>query len=97
MQKQIVYFEGMGEKYSEEVLEIVKERLGAGDIKKAVVASTRGHTAKLAAKRLRESGVQLVIVPHQFGFKKENVMKAYPSTQYKKVRVMEILCKPLSG
>lgn len=58
MQKQIVYFEGMGEKYSEEVLEIVKERLGAGDIKKAVVASTRGHTAKLAAKRLRESGVR---------------------------------------
>ena len=86
MQKQIVYFEGMGEKYSEEVLEIVKERLGAGDIKKAVVASTRGHTAKLAAKRLENQGCDTAVV-----------MKAYQSTQYKKVRVMEILCKPLSG
>ena len=182
MQKQIVYFEGMGEEYSEQVFEIVNQRLREGDIKKAVVASTRGHTAKLAAERLKKSGVQLVVVPHQFGFKKENkfpqiliadleaqghdvhigtmifhttalygsdvpqvianflrtfgqgmkvcfeillmaadagkfeigekivciagtnwgcdtavVMKAYPTTQYKKIRAMEVLCKPLTG
>ena len=182
MLKQITYFEGVGEKYSERVFEIVVQRLAEGDIKKVVVASTRGHTAKLAVKRLKQSGVQLVVVPHQFGFKKENkfpgplisdlkakghevhigtmlfhttafygsdvpqvianflrafgqgmkvcfeimfmaadagkfqigekilciagtnwgcdtavVMRAYPSTQYRNARVMEILCKPLSG
>lgn len=182
MKQQIVYFEEKGEKCTEEVLEIVKSRLSMGDIKKVVIASTRGSTAKLAAERLKDSGVQLVIVPHQFGFKKENrfpeslikrlealghvvhfgtmifhttaiygsevpqvianflrtfgqgmkvcfeimlmasdagkfeigekivcvagtnwgcdtavVMKAYSSTQYKQVRVMEILCKPLTG
>ena len=37
-------------------------------VRKIVLASTRGDTARLAAARLSGTGIKLVVVPHQYGF-----------------------------
>jgi hypothetical protein len=182
MEKKVVYFEQRGPGNTDEVLSIAKSRIEEGDIKKIVLASTRGETAKAAVEVFGDVGITLVVVPWQYGFKEVNrfprelvqeieakghsvhfgtmlfhttelygsntpqvianflrtfgqgmkvcfeiaimatdggkvdigekilvvagsgqgsdtavVMTAFPSTRYKKIKVHEILCKPLVG
>lgn len=68
MEEKIVYFEKKGESNTPQVLALVKERAQARGIKKVVLASTRGETAKAAAKAFEGSEVHLVVIPWQYGF-----------------------------
>lgn len=68
MEEKIVYHEEPGTKNTESTLKLAIERARARGIKKIVLASTRGETARLAAKLWAKSGIKIVVVPHQFGF-----------------------------
>jgi hypothetical protein len=68
VERRIVYFEKPGPANTEETLRLSLEEAGSRGIKKIVVASTRGFTARAAAKRVAGTGIRLVVVPHQFGF-----------------------------
>jgi len=69
MEEKIVYFEEPGPANTESVLRLAAERAKARGIKKAVLASTTGETAKLAVKLWAKSGIKkIIVVPHQYGF-----------------------------
>lgn len=68
MEEKVVYFEEPGKANTETTLKLALERARARGIKKVVLASTFGDTAKLAAKLWKNEGIKLIIVPHQFGF-----------------------------
>jgi uncharacterized protein len=69
MEEKIVYFENPGKENTEDVIRLVLEKAESRDVKKIVVASTRGNTAKAFSRALEEKGIRLVVVPWQFGFK----------------------------
>jgi uncharacterized protein len=68
LEEKIVYFEDYGAKNTEETLRLAAERAQARGIRKIVLASTRGETAKLAARMWEGQGFKMIIVPHQYGF-----------------------------
>ena len=68
MEEKIVYFEEPGPVNTETTLQLVMERAKARGIKKIVLASTRGDTARLAAERLAGTGITMIVIPHQYGF-----------------------------
>lgn len=68
MEEKIVYYEEPGTKNTETTLKLAIDRAKARGIKKIVLASTRGETARLAAGLWAKSGIKIVVVPHQFGF-----------------------------
>jgi len=69
MEEKIVYFEKTGKENTASVIALIQERARARGIKKVVLASTRGDTAKAAAMSLDGKGLQLVVVPWQYGFR----------------------------
>lgn len=69
MEEKIVYFEKSGRENTDHVLRLVNERVKIRGIKKIVLASTRGDTARAAADFFRDQGLQLVIIPWQYGFR----------------------------
>jgi hypothetical protein len=71
MEEKIVYFEKPGKENTEETLALALERAKARGIRKIVLASTWGDTARLAAERWAGSGIQIIVVPHQYGFMAE--------------------------
>ncbi len=68
MEEKIVYFEEVGKANTETTLKLALARAKERGIKKIVLASTMGSTARLAAKLVENEGIKLVVVPHQFGF-----------------------------
>jgi hypothetical protein len=87
MEKKIVYFEKPGEENTQEVIKLVLETAKSTNIRKIVVASTRGNTAKSMAAAVAGAGITLVVVPWQFGFKgKEN---PFPQDLVKELRLKE--------
>ena len=78
MEDKIVYFEEGGAQNTQATLDLVRERLGSKDIKKIVLASTTGDTARRAMEFFRDQEVTLVVVPHQFDFHREK--NAFPLT-----------------
>lgn len=66
MEEKIVYFEKPGVGNTEETLRLAVERAQARCIKKIVLASTRGDTARLAAERLAGTGITMTVIPHQY-------------------------------
>lgn len=68
MEDKIVYFENTGKENTEPLFEIIQQTLNDSDIQKVIVASTRGYTARVAMDRFKGKNVQLIIVPHQYGF-----------------------------
>ncbi len=68
MEEKIVYFETGGRDNTEETLKLAIERARARGVKKMVVASTWGDTARQAAGMLEGTGIRMVVVPHQPGF-----------------------------
>jgi hypothetical protein len=68
LKETIVYFEDSGQQNTEATLDLALARAQARGIKKVVLASTRGETALLAAKLFAGTGIQMVVVPHQYGF-----------------------------
>ena len=77
MEGKIVYFEEGGAQNTEETFRLVQERLRRQDIKKIVLASTTGATAKKAMDFFQDQGIKLVVVPHQFDFYREK--NAFPA------------------
>jgi len=68
IEEKIVYFEKTGKENTELLFGIVADALTALDIHKVVLASTRGYTAQIAMDRFEGQDIQLIIVPHQYGF-----------------------------
>ncbi len=62
--KKIVYFERSGKENTEEVLDIVADRLAEGDVKSVVVASSKGETGLKFARRLGKSTNLVVVSTH---------------------------------
>jgi len=68
MKSQITYFEQPGPEQTEATFACVDEALAELGIRKVVLASTRGDTAHYALDHYRGQNVQLIVVPHQYGF-----------------------------
>jgi len=68
MEERIVYFEEKGQENTAAVFDAVDRALAELGIGKIVLASTRGDTARYAMDRYRGRDVQLIVVPHQYGF-----------------------------
>ncbi len=64
----ITYFEAPGQQNTAQTLNLAVARANARGIKKIVLASTRGDTARMAAKLLAGTDIKIVVVPHQYGF-----------------------------
>ena len=71
MESRTIYFEKPGKINTSQVLSLVKERADATGIRKIVLASTRGATAREFAKVFAGTDVQLVVIPWQYGFKNQ--------------------------
>jgi len=69
MEEKIIYFEKPGKENTGKVIEAVMERAKARNIRRVVLASTRGNTAKAFSEAVEGEDVRLVVVPWQFGFK----------------------------
>lgn len=68
MEDRIQYFEETGKENTQAVFDVVDRVLSEMGIRKVVLASTRGETARYAMDRYHGSDVHLIIVPHQYGF-----------------------------
>lgn len=77
----VTYFDSPGEQNTDQVLEVVRERIARGDIKHVVLASGTGATARKALSKLRGSGVHIVIVTEQCGASKEGECDMSPETE----------------
>ena len=84
MESKIVYFEDSVEENTEVTFKLVQERLNHMEIKKLVLASTTGATARKAMNFFKNQGVRLIIVPHQFDFYREK--NAFPPELVKDLR-----------
>ena len=69
MEEKIIYFEKSGKENTADVIRLIKERAQAKGIKKIVVASPRGDTARAAAASLEGTGLHLVVIPWQYGIR----------------------------
>ena len=76
MESKIVYFEDIRPDNTEATFKLVLERLKALGIKKLVLASTTGATAKKAMEFFRDAGIKLIVVPHQHDFHRDR--NAFP-------------------
>lgn len=81
MKEHIVYFEKAGAENTASVLDLVKNVASARGIKRIVLASTRGDTARAAADSLQGSDVQLIVVPWQYGFGNQHGLGEQPFPQ----------------
>lgn len=70
MERTITYFEKPGPTNTDTTLRLAAEQAGLRGIGKVLIASTRGFTAKRAAKAFAGTGIKLIVVPHQHGFTK---------------------------
>jgi len=69
MEEKIIYFEKPGKENTMSVIQLIKERAKARGIRKILLASTRGDTAKIAAASFEGTGLRLIVIPWQFGFR----------------------------
>ncbi|NMM64955.1 hypothetical protein HBE96_20400 [Clostridium sp. P21] len=84
MEVKTVYFENVKDDNTIETFKLAEERLRVLGIKKLVLASTTGSTAKRAMYFFKDKGVQLIVIPHQYDFnRKEN---AFPKELVKTLK-----------
>jgi len=84
MERGIVYFEERKPENTDATFRLVQERLQASGIEKVVLASTTGATASKAADFFKDAGVKLVVVPHQFDFRRK--VNPFPPELVKSLR-----------
>jgi len=77
VKKSITYFEQNGAENTDEVINLVRDRLKEGDIKSVVVASTSGRTGLKFAKQLGKK-TNLVVVSARPGSKQPGVWEFDP-------------------
>jgi uncharacterized protein len=68
VERTITYFGKPGPTNTDTTLRLAAEQAGLRGIGKVLIASTRGFTAKRAAKVFAGTGIKLIVVPHQYGF-----------------------------
>jgi hypothetical protein len=77
MESKTVYFEEIGLENTEVAFGLARERAGELGIRKLVLASTTGATAKKAMEFFAGSDLRLVVIPHQHDFiRKQNAFPA---------------------
>jgi hypothetical protein len=69
-----MYFETAGKENTGKTLQIAKEEAIKRKIKHIVVASTNGDTGLAAAELLKDTGITLIVVTHNTGFREEGVL-----------------------
>ena len=69
METTITYFDAPGAENTGAALAIAKKRAQQAGIKRVVVASTTGETAREASRVLEGAEIKLVVMPHQRGFR----------------------------
>jgi hypothetical protein len=74
VKKSITYFEEGGDKNTDDVIKLIRERLQEGDIKSVVVASSSGKTALKFARQLAKE-TNLVVVSGKPGMKEPGVWR----------------------
>ncbi len=84
MEEKIVYFENVGKENTEEVIGLVLERAKARKVKRIVVASTRGETARAFSAAVEGTDIGLVVVPWQFNYKDKG--SPFPAEIVKELR-----------
>jgi hypothetical protein len=84
MESKVVYFEDRKSENTEATFRLVKERLKNSGIKRLVIASTTGATAQKAAEFFKDAGVKLIVVPHQFDFRRK--VNLFPPELVKSLR-----------
>jgi len=67
------YFEAPGKEHTEETLRIALEAAKERGIGTVLVSSTSGYTAEKAAELFKGSGLRLVVVTHQTGYREPGV------------------------
>ena len=84
MEEKIVYFEKPGKENTGEVIKLVLQRAKLKNISRIVVASTRGNIAKSFSEAVEGEDINLVVVPWQFGFKRDD--NPFPQELVKELR-----------
>jgi len=84
MESKIVYFEERKPENTLATFHLVRERLRNTPIRKLVIASTTGDTARRAAEFFKDVDVRLIVVPHQFDFLRK--VNLFPSELVKSLR-----------
>ncbi len=84
MERKIVYFEERKPENTEITFRLVQERLNALGIKKLVLASTTGATARKAMEFFKGQGIKLIVVGHQFDFRRK--VNPFPPELVKSLR-----------
>jgi len=72
MERKVVFSDEKGEVNTETTLKLAKERAVELGIRHVVVASTTGRTGRRAIEVFEGTGINVVVVTHQMGYKKEN-------------------------
>jgi hypothetical protein len=84
MESKIVYFEERKPENTDLTFLLVQEKLKTTGIGKVVIASTTGATARKAVDFFKDSGVKLIVVPHQFDFRRK--VNPFPQELVKSLR-----------
>jgi hypothetical protein len=71
MERTVTYFENLGPENTDVTFRLVRERAHELKIRKVVIASTTGATAKKAMEYFKNDGMQLVVIPHQWDFHRD--------------------------
>ena len=91
MEEKILYFEKGGVENTETVLDLVKNYAINNGIMKIVLASTRGNTAKAFLNAFEGDEMQLIVIPWQYGFGREE--KLFPEQLFPESIVKELQSK----
>lgn len=78
-----VYFEKPGKEHTEETLRIALEAANERNIDTVLVSSTTGYCALEALKVFEGSGLKVIIVTHQTGYRAPGVQLLPPETREK--------------
>lgn len=73
VERKVVYFEKPGKEHTEATLKIALEAAKERGIDTVLVSSTTGYTAEKAAEMFKGSGLKLVVVTHQTGYREPGV------------------------
>jgi uncharacterized protein len=84
MESRITYFETISPENTAKTFELAKARAVELGIKKIIIASTTGATARAALEFFKDDGITLVIIPHQFGFIRK--VNAFPPELVKEMQ-----------
>jgi uncharacterized protein len=71
MEQPITYFESLIPENTDVTFRLAQKRAKELKIKKIVIASTTGTTAKKAMDFFKNDGIQLIVIPHQWDFHRE--------------------------